>query len=230
VKKRSLKTLDEGSIGLGRATIMDAALAARHGVRYVHLAAFAIDLDRLVEAADELDEGGDAGLPFGFEVFMMEVGLLSLLDVEEEDDLSLLEDVAVSIFETLDPEEEPPLGASLLFAIHDALVRGELPDRLSSLFIGWEGDSSELTKELEPLFIDPDLEAAAIARVCLEMEIHPPLAPPTREILAAMVDLEQAELGDGAEDPSPRDAERDRFDVPEEDPEGAGEEEEARSR
>lgn len=193
--------MDDASLGLGRDTIMDAALAARHGVRYVHLAAFAIDLDRLMEAAD--DE--DLDLPFGFEVFMIEVALLGLLNADDESDLSLIEDAAVSIFERLDPEEEPPLGASLLFAIRDALFRGELPERLAPLFTGWSAGPDELNEQLEPLFADPDLEAAAIARVCLEVALAPPLAPPTRDALGAMVELEEP---DGKEDEQYTGAER----------------------
>ena len=211
--------MDDASLGLGRDTIMDAALAARHGVRYVHLAAFAIDLDRLMEAAED----AELDLPFGFEVFMMEMSLLGLLsargedeeesqnddesDDESEDDLALIEDAAVSIFERLDPDEEPPLGASLLFAIRDALLRGELPERLESLFTGWSSGPDELGAQLDPLFDDPDLEAAAIARVCLGVELHPPLAPPTREALEAMIDLEEpaearADITDNAREPS----------------------------
>lgn len=205
VKKRPLRTMDDASLGLGRPTIMDAALAARHGVRYVHLAAFAIDLDRLMEIAE--DE--ELELPFGFEVFMIEMALLSALDVDEEDDLALIEDASVSIFERLDPDEEPPLGASLLFAVHDALFRGELPERLSALFTGWESGPSELSKELEPLFIDPDLEAAAIARVCLELELSPPLAPPTREALSAMVELENNDEEGSPSNDAAQDAEND---------------------
>lgn len=209
--------MDDASLGLGRDTIMDAALAARHGVRYVHLAAFAIDLDRLMEAAED----AELDLPFGFEVFMMEMSLLGLLSAQDEsedeteddgeDDLALIEDAAVSIFERLDPDEEPPLGASLLFAIRDALLRGELPERLESLFTGWSSGPDELGAQLDPLFDDPDLEAAAIARVCLGVELHPPLAPPTREALEAMIDLEEpaqepiearADIPENAQEPS----------------------------
>ena len=183
VTKRGLPTHDPSHDALGLRTIMHGGLAAKHGSKYVHLAAFAIDLDRARDFADEAD---DSVFPFGFEVFMVELHLLSLLDLEREEDLALLEEACVGIFESLSEDEEPPLGASLLFAVHDAVRNETLPERFAALFEGWKAPPGDLATSLDDLFQDPEIEASDLAMACLELPLAPPLAPPTRAALEAM--------------------------------------------
>lgn len=160
---------------------MDRALAERHGVPYVHLVVFAIDLDRLREAVE--GEGVDTGWPFGFEVFLTEMHLLGLLDASNEAHLELLEDVVVSVLEG----ERDALGSFLPFAIHDAVRRGALPERLATSFEGWKKKPTKLHAALDALFQSPEVEAADIAMACLDVELVPALAPPVRDALEAML-------------------------------------------
>ena len=69
--KRALPSVAPEQTALGLPTIMDRELAAAHGVTYVHLAVFAIDVDRVYWLEPEHE-----GLPFGWEVFLTEQFLL----------------------------------------------------------------------------------------------------------------------------------------------------------
>lgn len=159
---------------------MDPALAARHGVPYVHLVVFAIDLDRLRE---EVEQESDDSWPFGFEVFLTEMHLLGMLDPEDESHLELLEDVIASVLEG----ERDALGTFLPFAIHDAVRRGALPKRLEESFTSWKKKATPLHAALDGYWASPEVEAADIAMACLEVELVPPLAPPVRDALEAML-------------------------------------------
>jgi len=182
--KRHLDVTEASDQPLGRDTIMDPALAAKHGSLYVRLACFAIDVDRVRELT-EVDP--DGVWPFGWEVFLTEVWLLATLDPEnEEAHRALLEDVCLNIFD-LGPGE-PPLGAQIPFAVHDAISRGEWPESLRSIFASWKGEPTQLEAELAPLFDEPDVEAADLALACLEAPLDLPVAPPTRHALEAMVE------------------------------------------
>lgn len=160
---------------LGLTTIMDRALAARHGVPYVHLAAFAIDVDRVREHV----EGYDDPRPFGWEVLLTEHYLLERLGVE---DRVLLEDTVLGILEG----EPDALGGQLAFAVWDAVVRGELPDELRSAFKSWRERPDELVKDLTPLWADAPRLIRELAEGCLAVELDPPLAPPTKLALEAI--------------------------------------------
>ena len=154
---------------------MDRALAARHGVPYVHLAAFAIDVDRVREHV----EGYDDPRPFGWEVLLTEHYLLEHFDAA---DVGLLEDTVLSI---LDGEPDA-LGSQLAFAVWDAIERGKLPDSLKVAFKAWRARPKELVRELARLWSDAPRITAELARSCLEVELEPPLAPPTRAALETM--------------------------------------------
>jgi hypothetical protein len=178
---------------LGRDTIMDPALAAKHGSLYVRLACFAIDVDRVRELTDVDPDGV---WPFGWEVFLTEVWLLATLDPEnDEAHGALLEDVCLNIFD-LGPGE-PPLGAQIIFAVHDAISRGEWPESLRSIFASWKGEPTQLEEELAPLFGKPDVEAADLALACLEAPLELPVAPPTKHALEAMVESLEETRGSG---------------------------------
>jgi hypothetical protein len=193
VTKRGLPTVDDTYAALGHETIMNGGLASKHGSKYVRLAAFAIDLDRVRDLADDAE---DSLFPFGFEVFLIELALSSVLDTEDENDLALLEDACVAIFEALRDDEEPPLGASLLFAVYDALRSETLPARFEALFEGWKEPPEELLESLDALFDDAELEAMDLAEACLLMSLSPPLAPPTRAMLEAMQDVTEVGTGE----------------------------------
>jgi hypothetical protein len=166
---------------LGRPTIMDRALAAAHGPIYVHLAAFAIDVDRVREALESFD----GGLPFGWEVFLTEAWLIERVTPEDPPARAMIEDAVLGILERKHGEEEP-LGSQLPFAVWDAIARGAWPAQMRSLFSSWRARPDELVKELAPFWADSERHRRALARVCLEAAIDPPLAPPTVEALRAM--------------------------------------------
>lgn len=175
VVEKRLARLEPGREKLGLPTIMDRALAARHGAPYVHLAAFAIDVDRVREAL----EGPDDARPFGWDVLLVEEYLGARFGAG---DLSLLEDAVLSI---LDGEPDA-LGAQLVFAVWDAVERGELPDALRAAFRAWRGRPKALARQLAKLRTQGADLVAQLAQGCLDAELDPPLAPPTRDALAQL--------------------------------------------
>jgi hypothetical protein len=172
--KRSLPKVDPEQTSLGLPTIMDRDLVDSHGVQYVHLAVFAIDIDRVYWLDPESTE-----LPFGWEVFLTERFLLAHAAANE-----LLESICMPLLE--ETPGEPPLGGQIVFAIYDLSQRGELPESLRKLFFGWKKPPLELLEALAALHRD---EAAlpALVEHCLEADLTPPLAPPTREALRKLL-------------------------------------------
>jgi hypothetical protein len=168
--KRSLPKADPAHASLGLPTIMDRDLVAAHGVLYVHLAVFAIDIDRVYWLDPETTE-----LPFGWEVFLTERFLLAHAPASE-----LLESICMPLLE--ESPGEPPLGGQIVFAIYDLTQRGELPESLRKLFFGWKKPPRELLDGLAALHSDRDALPALIDH-CLNADLTPPLAPPTREAL-----------------------------------------------
>ena len=81
---------------------MNRALAAEHGIGYVQLAVFAIDLDRAYVQAEEED-----GLPapFAWEVFVTECYLLARIDPSVEAEHALLAHTCVTLLEQ-EPDEQ----------------------------------------------------------------------------------------------------------------------------
>jgi hypothetical protein len=178
-RKKHLPKMAPDRQKLGLPTIMDPALAQRHGVPYVHLAAFAIDVDRVRDAV----EGFDDPRPFGWEVFLTEAYLLERFDpVRRPEEVLLFEDVVLSILEGA-PDA---LGSQLAFAVWDALVRQRFPARLEGAFASWRARPEQLVKELATLWRDGARHVRELAAGCLEVELEPPLAPPTREALEAL--------------------------------------------
>lgn len=173
---RTLDTISKEEQGLGRDTIMNPWMAANFGSEYVHLAAFAIDVDRIQEA---VEEDPMAKWPDGWEVFLTEYYLLGLLEPMSDEYLFLLRKACEEIVG--DQEAGMLLGAQLPFAVYDASARGFLPEGLKSVFSQWE--SVELPEELNEFWNAPNIEAADLAEACLEIELHPPLSPTTRVAL-----------------------------------------------
>lgn len=180
-KPRQLKVVGAGDNKLGRPTIMDRALAARWGAPYVHLAAFAIDIDRVHQL--------EPSLPFGWEVYLTELQLARLTADATRDPTQMLEDVTLAVLDLPRPsgDELPPLGSQLPFAVYTAVGRGILPNKLGSCFQVWKKPPVDLLDDVNELARDEQL-AARLARHCLAAPIHPPLAPPTREALEAIAD------------------------------------------
>lgn len=179
--KRTLPQLEKAREGLGRPTVMDRALAARHGVPYVHLAVFAIDVDRVREAT----ESDDDPRPFAWEVFLTARYLAWRCDPADESTRAMLEDATNAVLE-LRSSEEGVLGSQLPFAIWTLVARGGWPRELEGWFRAWKKKPRALEKELGALFDDAAVEERALARFVLSVELDPPLAPPTREALESM--------------------------------------------
>jgi hypothetical protein len=172
VARRKLPRIEQEKLGV--LTIMDRALAARHGVPYVHLAAFAIDVDRVREAV----EGYGDPRPFGWEVFLTEAYVIDRL----KDEPAVLEDAVMSILDG----EPSALGSQLAFAVWDAMERGALPRTLEPAFASWRARPKELTKAMAPLWSEEAHARRELAESALAVALEPPLAPPTREVLEAM--------------------------------------------
>lgn len=160
---------------------MDRALAQRHGAPYVHLAAFAIDVDRV-----RLLEGERTSLPFGFEVLLTELRLARYMDETQTDPSGLLEDMCLSAMD-LSTSGEGVLGAQLPFAIYAGVAHGHLPTTLGNCFRSWKKPPLELADELGALAAQPGL-VSRLAEHCLEAKLTPPLVEPVRTALEAMRD------------------------------------------
>ncbi len=169
-----------GPESLGLPTMMDRSLAARHGVPYVHLAAFAIDVDRIREHR----EGPDDPRPFGWEVFIVEAYLVEHFDPNRRPEQVLFfEDIVLSVLDG----EPGALGSQIAFAIWDLIRRGRFPQRLRGAFEPWKGRPTELARDLDRLFAEEATQIAEIARGCVDIALDPPIAPPTKEALHAML-------------------------------------------
>lgn len=162
---------------------MDRALAETYGVPYVHLAVFAIDVDRVREFLEE--EGADDDLPMGWEVFLTERFLETRLETASETGRALVEDAVLAIFD-LPPSDDAVFGSQLPFAVWHAVARGVLPSSLDAAFRTWKARPKELGKELDALYASKDETTRRLARRCLDAPVTPPLAPPAREALEAL--------------------------------------------
>ena len=180
---RRLKTFAAQQAGLGQPTIMDPAVAAAHGVAYVHMAVFAIDVDRVYWLDPDNQQ-----LPFGWEVFLTQWYLLTRLEPREPRHLDLIEAMCWPL--VADAPGEPRLGGQVVFAVHDAVERGVLPKGLAKLFVGWRSRPRDLLQALSELRKNPVPQLTQLAEGCLNAELSPPLASPTRE---ALVQLQRGE-------------------------------------
>jgi hypothetical protein len=178
--RRTLPQMPTRAEGIGLPTIMDRGLASLHGTLYVHLAVFAIDVDRVRDALDDADDPN----PFAWEVFLLEHQLVSRVDPTDAAQRSMVEDTVLGILEG--EPGEPVLGSQLPFAVWDAIERGVWPDDMRAMFRGWKARPRELVSALAPLWADAEANASALARVCLETPMEPPLAPPTLEVLRTL--------------------------------------------
>lgn len=181
-KKKRLGLLPAEANKLGLPTIMDRALAQRYGAQYVHLAAFAIDVDRVYRRS-----GASDALPFAWEVFLTEVRLLSLLDEAQSDPTPMLEEMCLQVMDLPRRQADPQgvLGAQLPFAVYTSVAHGHLPARLGHCFGGWKKPPADLIDAVAHQFASEGL-AARLAEHCLAAALQPPLAEPVREALQAI--------------------------------------------
>ena len=94
---------------LGAETIMDRTLAAQHGIPYVHLAAFAIDTDRVREVLEADAGDDDDALPFGWEIFLTAHYVRTRFEASSEAHRVILEDAVISVLDA--KTKSAPLGA-----------------------------------------------------------------------------------------------------------------------
>lgn len=177
--KRALPKLAAEHTSLGLPTIMDRALAAAHGAQYVHLAAFAIDVDRIYWLDPERSD-----VPFGWEVFLTECYVLGKVDIADPAQRDMLEATCLDIME--ETPGEPPLGGQLAFAVFDAVQRKRLPAELQRLFTRWRKPPEELQRSLDALWNSAKHKLVELARFCLAEELSPPLSPPVQAALRDM--------------------------------------------
>jgi hypothetical protein len=182
-KKKGLRVAKPGDQKLGRETIMDRALALKHGAPYVHLAAFAIDVDRVHRL--DFDRPKQ---PFAWEVYLTELRLARFMDEAATDPSTMFEDMCLSVMDLPRPESgsQGVLGAQLPFAIYAGVAHDHLPTSLGGCFHSWKKPPTDLLEELSALAARPEL-AATLAAHCLEAKIEPALAEPVRAALLAMI-------------------------------------------
>ena len=178
--KRPLQQARPGSVALGQSTIMDRDLAAQHGVPYVHLSAFAIDVDRVfVETPDS------AALPLGWEVALCLGYVLGRIDTAHEELRNMVEDTCLHILSFA--PGEAPLGSELAFATYCGVQLQLLPSELGAVFRAWKRKPKQLVQAVEVLFADnPDQALATFANHCLQSSLPVPLSPPSLDTLQAM--------------------------------------------
>jgi hypothetical protein len=182
-KNKRLKLVDPEATKLGRPTIMDRALAQRYGAPYVHLAAFAIDVDRV----HHRQTPDSQALPFAWEVFLTELRIVRLLDEVTSDPSPMLEEVCLQIMDlpARQPDPQGVLGAQLPFAVYTAVAHGHLPARLGHCFSVWKKPPAELIDAVARQFASDGL-GARLAQHCLDAALEPPLTPPVRAELTAI--------------------------------------------
>lgn len=178
-KKRPLPQAGPGKTGLGEATIMDRDLAAQHGVPYVHLSVFAIDVDRVFMVTHE-----DSPQPMGWEVCLCLAYLLGRINTNDEPQTGMLEDTCLHILAS--PPGEAPLGSELTFAVYCGLQAGVLSPELRSAFRTWKAKPKQLQKVVDSFLAEPQGPLKSMAEHCLNAPLDPPLAPPTVSVLKEM--------------------------------------------
>ena len=185
-KDKRLKLLAPKEQKLGRPTIMDRALAQRHGTPYVHAAVFAIDIDRLREHEEERGE-----LPFGWEVYLTECYVARFLAGEPH--VQLLEDMCLHVLDLPRPkgDQPAPLGSQVPFAVYAGVAHGLLPPALGDCFRVWKKPPTDLLDELGTLRADTAL-LSRLVEFALDADLTPPIAPPVRE---ALLKLSEPNLG-----------------------------------
>ena len=177
---RRLPQAAPNAVGLGQATIMDRALAAQYGVTYVHLSAFAIDVDRVFMATDDETE-----LPFGWEVLLCLAYILRAVDSEAEEGRGLLEESCAHVLSFA--PGDAPLGSLLAFAVYVGARCGRVNAALLSSFSSWKTKGlRQLEAAAREFLVAPDPVLQHCARHCIDTAMTPPVSPPTLAVLREM--------------------------------------------
>lgn len=176
VATKKLRMSGEQTNKLGADTIMDRTLAAEHGAPYVHAAAFAIDVERVLQ----LDPDSEAR-PFGWEVLLTEAYLEHALQPAEVDShRALLEGICLGVLDS--KAKPPPLGSQIAFAVFAGVQRGALPKSLESCFANWKKPPVDFAREIAELWTREGL-VQQLARHCLDAPLEPALVPPVKAAL-----------------------------------------------
>jgi hypothetical protein len=178
VTKKKLSVVGPHEEGLGLPTVMDRALAQKWGIPYVHLAVFAIDVDRVREAIEEADE---TLWPFGGEVLLLVRYIHANLDPEHH--VELVEEACQHAMDR--SREGMVLGAQMPFALYVLMARGDWPDASKSIFGAWSQEPKDLLESLADIEAEPD-GLTELIDLTLRLELDPPLSPPTEEALLAL--------------------------------------------
>gem|GEM_PF-1590229 len=181
---------------------MDRELATQFGVPYVHLAAFAIDTDRVRERFEQVLVDEDQ-LPFGWEIFLTAQFIHVAFEAVHEGHRMVVEDAVQAVLDRAH-SEEAPLGAQLPFAAYDLVRRGLWPEDALVLFSQWKKKPDAALAELDPLWADAIVAAGELAHACLQCDLEPPAAQPVQEawgrfVLAARGAGNSDDLGGSAE-------------------------------
>ncbi len=163
--------------GLGLATIMNPVLAKKHGATYVHLAAFAIDVDR---AGILLEDATDPP-PFGADVYLVAAYVRDRFAAEPT--TGLLEDVVLDVLE-VEPDEKR-LGTQLPFAIYWLAARDLAPREWLGWFTQWRKPPTGILADVDAIAARPEA-IAELAQRWLAIEIDPPFVAPVRAALEAL--------------------------------------------
>jgi len=183
MKKRDpLPAAPKARESLGLLTIMSRELAHRHGVDYVHIAAFAIDVDRAREGIEVDPEAIE--WPFAWEILLTEAFLLQCVDPTREAHRQLIEDTCLEVFDH--GPGEPRLGDHVVFAVFDAVSRAAWPPDWEPIFEGWKAKPKALIDELSRLRSRGADLVSTLATGVLELPMEPPLAPSTQAALEAL--------------------------------------------
>lgn len=179
-KQKRLRVVGPQDAKLGQSTIMDRGLAQRYGAPYVHLAAFAIDIDRVHQLEDER-----SSLPFAWEVFLTEMRLARFMDEAQVDPAPMFEDMCLAVMDLPRNQGQGPLGAQLPFAMYVAVAHQHLPARVGTCFGAWKKPPVELIEDTAKLANQAGL-LERLAAHCLGAALTPPLVEPVKQALLAM--------------------------------------------
>lgn len=179
--RRALPQVEPSAVGLGRPTIMERALAAQFGIRYVHLSVLAIDVDRVFMETDD-----ESTLDFGWEVMLCLGYILGALDAHDATTRSLLEDSAHHILGFA--PGDAPLGSQLAFAVYVGARAQVLDPALLSGFHSWKKRPKQLELAAESFLSAPEPKLATYALHCLGKRLTTPLAPPSLAALQSMAE------------------------------------------
>ena len=150
---------------------MDPALAQRYGPPYVHLAAVAIDLDRIAHALTETQEC------YGAEVYLTALYLKRHFSPEITRDCALIEDTCLSVME----REGEIMGGQLPFSVHALVKAGSWENAWPVIFSAWKNPRQLMDRYSE--FWNDDAAAGQMAKRFLDCAVSPPIIEITVQFL-----------------------------------------------